>query len=636
MTRARPRRSSAALRTPGGTGPAGLRRRSSGLLLVVALLLSGTPAAAMVGDPVDLPTPAPDVRVVGGGWGHGVGLSQYGARAQALAGWGVDRILRYWYRGVDIATTADSSRQLVVGLSTAAVRPEVAVTEGVGQWQVCAASCTALLDDGGDRIRQRPADGTWTVVATRDGQLSLRDGATTRWQGTTASRLRLRLSTTDTERDVARVLGRRHRWGVIDLGAPTGADCLAPQLCVTVALPSTERYLRGLGEVPSSWPGAALGAQAVVGRTYALRMRARGLRQACRCHLLATPSDQVYVGLDKEEGASGDRWVARVDATRGRVVRHDGRLAATFYSSSHGGRSERLEDSYAFSAPSSAYPYLRSVDDPWSGTASAGNPYARWTTTVGNGALARFVDDRMVRVTGIAVRSRTRGGTPRELLVDGVDGSGAPMTVAFAGRDGKQVADRRVWIAGAELKQRFSLRSQQIRRLGLAPFTDDDGTTHEYRITTLAAAGVTEGCAADRYCPNETVSRAQTAALLARALQLTATDGDAFADDDASVHEGAIDATAAAGVVLGCGDGRFCPGRRLRRDQMASVLARALELPATDVDAFADDDGNVHEDNVDRLAAAGITTGVEDGRFAPRGSVTRGQFASFLVRALRG
>jgi len=610
-------------------------RGSTALAVVVCVLLAvAGPAGAVVGTPVDVPSPAPAVRITGEGWGHGVGMSQYGARAQALAGWGVDRILRYWYRGVDIGASATSKRAITVGLSTAATAPEVAVSEGTGRWNVCAEACTAVRTPAGEPLRQRATDGTWRVGVS-DGTLTLRDGDDVLWSGSTASSLRLRLSTSAARRDVARVLGHRHRWGALEFGQWTGADCAGRQVCVNARVPSVERYLLGLAEMPSSWANAALAAQAVVGRTFALRMLDRGVRPACRCHLLASAADQVYVGLDKEEGVAGERWTARVRATAGNVVRYRGALAATFYSSSHGHRSERVSDSYAFSAPLASYPYLRSVSDPWSGDERAGNPYRRWTATLGNRELAGFIDDRLRRLTGVQVRTRTSGHTPRKLRVTGHDRTGAPLTVEFAGRDGKQVGDDRLWIAGAELKQRFGLRSQQITRIGFTPFVDDDGTEHEYALLALAAAGVVDGCRADRSCHAGGLSRAQAAALLARALQLPAVERDRFTDDAGSVHADDIEAVAAAGIVKGCTTDRFCPGQVLRRGQMASLLSRALELPATGADAFSDDGESVHEDNINRLAAAGITLGDDGDRFRPRGGVTRGQMASFLVRGLQ-
>ena len=116
-------------------------------------------------------------------------------------------------------------------------------------------------------------------------------------------------------------------------------------------------------------------------------------------------------------------------------------------------------------------------------------------------------------------------------------------------------------------------------------FVDDDASTFEADINRLAAAGITKGCNPpdnDRYCPDDPVTRGQMAAFLVRAFGYTDQgDGDLFVDDDGSVFEGDIDRLAVAGVTLGCNppdNDRYCPDDPVRRDQMASFLARALDL----------------------------------------------------------
>lgn len=136
------------------------------------------------------------------------------------------------------------------------------------------------------------------------------------------------------------------------------------------------------------------------------------------------------------------------------------------------------------------------------------------------------------------------------------------------------------------------------------------------------------------FAPTTPVTRAQAASLLARALALPASPADAFSDDAGSVHENAINALAAAGVTTGCGAGRFCPDDPMTRGQMASFLVRALAIPGADTDAFADDRSDMHEAAINALAAVGITTGCDSDRFCPADPVTRGQAASFLARAL--
>ena len=115
-------------------------------------------------------------------------------------------------------------------------------------------------------------------------------------------------------------------------------------------------------------------------------------------------------------------------------------------------------------------------------------------------------------------------------------------------------------------------------------FGDDDGSVHEAAINALAAAGVISGCGPGSFCPAEELTRAQMATMLARALPGPGPDGeDYFSDDDGSVHEAAINALAAAGVISGCGPGSFCPADPIRRDHAAALLARALGLEPAEI-----------------------------------------------------
>lgn len=168
------------------------------------------------------------------------------------------------------------------------------------------------------------------------------------------------------------------------------------------------------------------------------------------------------------------------------------------------------------------------------------------------------------------------------------------------------------------------------------PFSDDDGSIHEADIIELYDLGVTRGCDATRYCPDRAVTRGEMATLLVRAFGLGGSAGDAFADDDNSVHESAIETLAANGVTSGCAPGRFCPDRGVTRGEMATFLARVLNLPAGRSAGFTDTGGSPHAAAIDSLAASGITKGCTATAFCPDASVTRAQMASFLVRALQG
>jgi hypothetical protein len=174
-------------------------------------------------------------------------------------------------------------------------------------------------------------------------------------------------------------------------------------------------------------------------------------------------------------------------------------------------------------------------------------------------------------------------------------------------------------------------------------FVDDDGNVHEGYIEAIAAEGITRGCDPPlniHYCPERTLTRGEMVAFLVRAFELPASEVDAFVDDDGSVFEGDIEALAAAGITKGCNpptNTEFCPERTLTRGEMAAFLVRAFELPASEVDAFVDDDGSVFEGDIEALAAAGITKGCNpptNTEFCPDRSLTRAEMASFLGRAL--
>ncbi len=135
-----------------------------------------------------------------------------------------------------------------------------------------------------------------------------------------------------------------------------------------------------------------------------------------------------------------------------------------------------------------------------------------------------------------------------------------------------------IWVAIVFMAGPEGLVAPAVSASFVPPFVDDDGSVHEPAIIALAAAGVTKGCAADRFCPGDPVTRAEMASFLVRALGLPAASTDQFADDEGSVHEGAINALAVAAVTKGCAADRYCPNDPVTRAEMASFLVRALGL----------------------------------------------------------
>lgn len=163
-------------------------------------------------------------------------------------------------------------------------------------------------------------------------------------------------------------------------------------------------------------------------------------------------------------------------------------------------------------------------------------------------------------------------------------------------------------------------------------FIDDDGSVHEPDIEAIFADGITNGCSTGRFCPNDPVTRAQMARFLVRALDLAPAATSPFSDSGGPFLDD-INRLAAAGITDGCGSGRFCPDDLITRAQMARFLVRGLHLPAAATSPFSDSGGDF-QDDINRLASAGITNGCAPGLYCPHGPVTRGQMASFLTRAL--
>ncbi len=175
-------------------------------------------------------------------------------------------------------------------------------------------------------------------------------------------------------------------------------------------------------------------------------------------------------------------------------------------------------------------------------------------------------------------------------------------------------------------------------------FQDIAPSLHREAIECAAWWGVVNGFAPDRFGPNEDITREQTASMIARALtsagvNLPTAPPDAFPDDNGSPHETDINALAAAGIVKGRPDGTFDPLAKVSREEVTSLLARAYATATGSAlpvgkDAFTDDDGSIHEADINAVAAAGWVQGVGGGLFKPTDKATRGEFSSMITRML--
>ena len=266
------------------------------------------------------------VWIDGRGFGHGIGLSQEGARGFAAHGFDYRRILRHYYRGTSVASLSPG-RTVRVLLQSGG--PAV---------------FTGASDVGGVHLRP---DRTYTAVSTGGGRLEIRGGGRAVARG--GSPLEVRGPGPLT------VAGRTYR-GTLELSAAAGVQ-------VINALP-LEDYVRGVvsAESPSSWPVEELKAQAVAARGYAVTTSHGGAFDQ-----YADTRSQVYKGV----GAETARTDAAVLATRGQVVTYRGRAVTSYFFAASGGHTENVEDSFVGSSPK---PWLKGVPDPY----ERGAPMHTW------------------------------------------------------------------------------------------------------------------------------------------------------------------------------------------------------------------------------------------------------------------
>jgi stage II sporulation protein D len=316
---------------------------------------------------------AATVQVVrGAGFGHGIGMSQYGAYGMAQQGWSYARILRHYYRGTQLGQAPSRPVRVLLQASDPYVRFSGA-TKGPGG------------------MRLDPAV-THVVRPARGGRLTLR-GAGGRRLGTFSAPLRVSRG----GRPI-RLLGQAIN--LLSNGRYRGAFDLYPGSAggvTAVNALSIDDYVKGVvpGEVPASWDADVLRAQAVTARTYALSTRKTG----DIFDQYPDTRSQMYLGVSAEKATTN----AAVQATRGETVTYDGEIATTFYFSTSGGRTENIENSFIGAPPK---PWLKSIEDPYDDI----SPKHRWT--------ARFSNRRMGALLGSPgtlrrVKVLQRGVSPR-------------------------------------------------------------------------------------------------------------------------------------------------------------------------------------------------------------------------------
>jgi len=622
-----------------------MRLRNNLLTVVLVLtLLPMVPAVAQTTDPT--------FTITGSGWGHMVGMSQYGARAMAEAGSTASQITGYYYAGTTVQNLASvvpagnfmvsDPDPLWIGFLQNRTSFNFRV-DGVGNAGLCKANdgegiCPTQFAQPGEVWEFRALGGgncqffRATLPVGNPGTCQ----ASITWDFAAGTKI------------FAVDNGRTYARGAIRI-RPVGAGF---HVVLEIGI---EEYIYGLGEMPSDWHPQALQAQAIAARTYGVRQAIRygpaenfdATRQSqCWCHLYSSVVDQAYVGWSKEADQFGANWVGAVQATAGQVVTHpqapEYTIIIGYYASSTGGYTDSNVEGLGHTTP---LPYLVPTPDPWSIAPAAQNPFASWTRTFTGSEIAAAVG--MTTVTGVEITGRNLSGTVSQVTIAGtLNGQDTVITTG-----------------GRSFRSALAMRSTMYNVSGgsgvgtavcdgtppAAGFTDvASSNPHFNDINCIAALEITSGTAPGVYSPAGSVTRWQMAIFLARtaaALGVVMPPGanQGFADLGGLSVEAAtaINQIRQLGITTGITPTTFDPNGVVNRWQMALFLTRLHTVTGGSLpvgsDAFTDLTAMSPEavTAINQLAALGITLGTAPGSYSPSNPVAREQMASFLARLIR-
>jgi SpoIID/LytB domain protein len=322
----------------------------------------------------------------GSGYGHGVGMSQIGARAKALAGESATAILNYYYSGTKVETATDS-KILRINIGHLLKSTKVRSDSNGAKLQLFAGALSesktadVLLDIPSKTTLNVEISGSRLNISTTQGANTtpITNGTsfTLRWSGTRHMEGALTVISVTANSTV-----NRYRYGQIQFKVIKD-KLLGNRLSIINSVRLQDEYLWGIGEVPSSWPLAALQAQAIASRTYALAKSLK-IRSACSCHLYGSISDQSFVGFSKEsEAFYGQFWKSAVDSTVGQIITYDGLPITAYFTSSTGGVTETSEHAWG-----TATPFTQSVPDSASADIALNPRFATWSRQITQSVIA--------------------------------------------------------------------------------------------------------------------------------------------------------------------------------------------------------------------------------------------------------
>ncbi|HVT75716.1 MAG TPA: SpoIID/LytB domain-containing protein, partial [Acidimicrobiales bacterium] len=375
-------------------------------LLAAAAVIASVVGVVFAAAPPASATPS-TFHIEGGGFGHGVGMSQYGALGYAQQGYGYADILTHYFTGTAITSVAP--------------KPEVRIQ--IGDDTTAPADLTVVPTAHVNLVLQgqivATAEANQPIVATvNNGKFDVTVNGTQVLTQVGGGSDNIYVEYNNSPVHVNDT-GHDYKYGQIELNAPS-----ATELRSTIASMGMNEYLRGLGEVPSSWPVNALKAQVLAARSYAEYKLEHG-----GTFLYGDVRDQNYVGYDKEENSGGSNWVSAVDGTGNEMVTYNGGVAQTFYSSSSGGYTENSENVF-----SATVPYLRGVPDPYD-SANGQNSLHTWKRDWSLADMQSFVNSNSATAVGTlqSIDFLNPLGVSGRVIKANSDGSGGVRIVGSSG-----------------------------------------------------------------------------------------------------------------------------------------------------------------------------------------------------------
>jgi SpoIID/LytB domain protein len=366
----------------------------------------------------------------GSGWGHGVGLCQEGARGMAARGFDYGQILAHYYQGTQVSGWSCPS----------AIR--VGLTEGQTVIYLVAdgGSFTFYTSDGDIPGGVMAPGGTWTVAADAQGRFFIVRPDGTCVNNTSYGDIHKPLYIRGASDGDALRLPQNGNRAVSHLSSYTPLELnlygsAQPYALRAILISWFETYLKGLAEIPGSWPQEAVKAQVVAARSYAVRCM--GKHASSNYDICDEVHCQYYKGYDQEKDTG---WVQAVGGTTGQVLTYGGQVAQCFYSDSCGGHTDNNEDVWG----GSPIPYLRGVPDPYCMDAS--NPRAHWTVTYSRAEMESLLNAHSGSAVGTLYAMDLSDRTP----------SGRVRTAVFAGSAGTKS------VSGELLRGYLNLRSAMV------------------------------------------------------------------------------------------------------------------------------------------------------------------------------